>query len=325
MRYGLILLPCVVLLFCGTAHPEAVLFDETVKAFWVEAPDYTTGYKKLQIQVTENGIALIRRNQSKKIHREKLIEMNAWAEMSTGTKTRAWSFTETRDNEEQELTLFSFRVGDEAIEKKLEEVLIKMTGFTASPYTNRGRVKRSGVEYFPSLEQLLQTLSSNLRVIVEKLDAKEQEIFRQAYYRFDIKYDIVEDGLRAESKGLDTKSSVGIRALIMPDKTIAFAKFEYYGRSWIFLEKLKIVADGSRWEFEISDVARTNLGSSVIETALINIKSPDILTALEGVANSKKSIIRFYGNDLYDDLEVTDQQRADITLAVKFVKAFLEK
>jgi hypothetical protein len=91
-------------------------------------------------------------------------------------------------------------------------------------------------------------------------------------------------------------------------------KATYFGSTWVFYDKVKIMADDVvvyDREFEHGRVHHNNSGGSVWETADFVAGAPEI-TALKLVANSKNATIRFAGSERREDHEITDKERKGI-------------
>lgn len=87
----------------------------------------------------------------------------------------------------------------------------------------------------------------------------------------------------------------------------------YTAYDWIFFEKVIIAADDQRFteSFSYWDVVRDNGGRKIWEYMDIDVGSYEI-EMLWAIANSEKTVVRFEGDDYYDDFTVSASDKAAI-------------
>lgn len=90
-------------------------------------------------------------------------------------------------------------------------------------------------------------------------------------------------------------------------------KMVYFGDDWIFFDKIIINVDGENYTktFDYSEVNRDN-NADVWEYVDISVSNSD-QELLEKIANSKKTTIRFQGDQHHYDREITQNEKYGIT------------
>jgi len=104
--------------------------------------------------------------------------------------------------------------------------------------------------------------------------------------------------------------------LAIPDESsvILRVKPTYFGDSWVFFDKVKVMADDEvvyQRSFSHRDVVRDNSAGSVWETADYVGKTVE-LAALKKIADAKQVIIRFDGRERRHDHTMTKRELADL-------------
>ena len=89
--------------------------------------------------------------------------------------------------------------------------------------------------------------------------------------------------------------------------------FNYTDDDWVFFEKITVAADSERFFkfFSYNDVVRDNDGGDVWEYVDIEVNDSDI-KMLRAIADSEETIIRFEGDDYYNDFTVKDSDKEAI-------------
>ncbi len=107
-------------------------------------------------------------------------------------------------------------------------------------------------------------------------------------------------------------------------------RYNYTADNWIFWKKLTIVVDGEKTTKSVGyyDVTRDNSGGNIWEyyDDALNINLPmdsKELTLLRAIADSNETIIRFEGDNYYDDLYVRDSDKQMIRDALALYEAML--
>ena len=91
----------------------------------------------------------------------------------------------------------------------------------------------------------------------------------------------------------------------------------YTSRRWLFIESAKANIDGSIVDMNYGEFLRDN--DSEIWEWIDVVVTPQIRETLERIAGSKSTIIRFDGQQYYDDFTVTEKDKQairDMILAV---------
>ncbi len=90
-------------------------------------------------------------------------------------------------------------------------------------------------------------------------------------------------------------------------------RFNYAGSDWVFFEEVTIAVDEERYykTFDYSDIQHDVGGRMVGEKIDIDPSSADI-SMLREIVNSKKTIIRFEGDEHYRDYTLNDADKAAI-------------
>lgn len=96
-------------------------------------------------------------------------------------------------------------------------------------------------------------------------------------------------------------------------------KVEYYDNDWLFVNSYKVAADDYRWQSPKMDFERDHSSGSVWEWSDLAASEKHIEVA-KALANSKKSIIRFQGDQYYSDKLIQDDQKEGINNILKLFK-----
>ncbi len=85
---------------------------------------------------------------------------------------------------------------------------------------------------------------------------------------------------------------------------------------------IKIYADDFQWEKQIIFEKTGGIGN---EKAEISLLDDDFFDAINKLSDAKKSIIRFYGDKHYDELELNDVTKCKLKSLVLAVRGFIKK
>lgn len=82
-------------------------------------------------------------------------------------------------------------------------------------------------------------------------------------------------------------------------------RVDYYAENWLFIENFTVKADDQKFYVEPSygDINRNNSASSIWEHITLDYKSNK--EAVNAIANSNNTTIRFYGKDYYSDRKLS--------------------
>ena len=88
---------------------------------------------------------------------------------------------------------------------------------------------------------------------------------------------------------------------------------DYTADDWIFFEKITFAVDDERYykSFSYTDVVRDNDGGEIWEYVDMDVSEADI-EMLHAIANSEVTIVRFEGDDYYDDVEISSADKKAI-------------
>ena len=88
---------------------------------------------------------------------------------------------------------------------------------------------------------------------------------------------------------------------------------DYTADDWVFFKKITFAVDDQRYYkyFNYFDVVRDNAYGDIWEYVDIEVGESEV-ALLEAIANSEKTIIRFEGDDYYDDFTVTEKDKKAI-------------
>lgn len=112
--------------------------------------------------------------------------------------------------------------------------------------------------------------------------------------------------------------------LSIPDGRPAIFRINaiYMGESWVFYDKIKVMADDQvvyEKEFRRSDIQRDNSGGTVWETADYVATAVD-LVAIERIAAAKAATIRFAGRERREDHDLTKGELDRLRATLKAYK-----
>ena len=95
---------------------------------------------------------------------------------------------------------------------------------------------------------------------------------------------------------------------------ILHIKFNYFGSSWLFWDKLTFAVDNNRYEKKFNAFSSTHdvADNGVVENYDLSNPSDSEISLLREIANSNEAIIRFEGKDHYYDLTVSNSDKAAI-------------
>jgi len=137
-------------------------------------------------------------------------------------------------------------------------------------------------------------------------------------------YDRVENAIRFEPlrllSGPYARSSyVALRGIIKDDVAHAFLRIRYYGRDWLFADRLTIVLDNERISFDSLQFSRDHSGGNVWEYVNLPLSREEYRDLSKEISESENVIIRFHGRQYYSDLEVTDRMKEDLNAMLNAV------
>lgn len=92
----------------------------------------------------------------------------------------------------------------------------------------------------------------------------------------------------------------------------------YTADDWIFFEKITFSVDGKNYykSFQYNDVVRDNANGDIWEYVDMDVNNTE-LEILKAIAYSNETIVRFEGDDYYDDMVVSAEDKQGIKDALK--------
>lgn len=116
----------------------------------------------------------------------------------------------------------------------------------------------------------------------------------------------------AEPRYADTRSYL-LPYIAEKNGTVALrVQLHYTSDSWLFIESASFNIDGKITSYDVPSSSWKRDNDSEIWEWSDTPVTPQLRTLLEEVANSNKTIVRFNGQQYYDDFTVTDQDKAAI-------------
>lgn len=119
----------------------------------------------------------------------------------------------------------------------------------------------------------------------------------------ELDYDKFEDKTRVKHKpmlGINSDFRLNCEFVIIKDKPVDLIfKVNYYGREWLFVNKLTFLIDEKKYSYDVTPF-RVVEGSLIIEKASMPVDGivKDVVNAL---LNSKKVELRYTGKDYFKD------------------------
>ena len=163
-----------------------------------------------------------------------------------------------------------------------------------------------------------------LKSYVESFPIEQRNDILEGLTRFWVGYDEVDkiikfEPLRYISGPYGSKSYISFKGRLEKNRAFALVELKYYGESWIFADRIKVVIDDNyTWESPNIEFYRDNT-SSVWEYTFLNIESLEIRKMIKKIISSNKTIIRFIGQQYYSDFEVTKRMKTDMAAILKTI------
>ncbi|WP_019647367.1 hypothetical protein [Pseudoalteromonas piscicida] len=185
-------------------------------------------------------------------------------------------------------------------------------------------------KYYPS-EMMLSngmllrgnTWNGFLKAYVENLPLEKRNDVLNGLSRFYKEYDKVDrvikfEPLRYISGPYSSNSYVSLKGSFTKLKASALLKIQYYGNDWLFADRITIVADDFIWKSPERKFYRDHY-TKVWEYTYFDLKQMEFRRLADKIVTSKDVIIRFHGKQYYDDLQVTDRMKQDISVMLKAI------
>lgn len=113
-------------------------------------------------------------------------------------------------------------------------------------------------------------------------------------------------------------SYISLKGALTKSKAIALLEIYYYGSSWIFADRITVVADDFTWKSPELRFYRDHY-TKVWEYTYLDVIRPKYRRIVDKIISSKYEIIRFHGDQYYDDLQVTERMKQDISEMLKAI------
>ena len=169
------------------------------------------------------------------------------------------------------------------------------------------------------------TWNGFLKEYVESFPIEKRNDVLRGLTRFYKDYDKVDkvikfEPLRYISGPYSSNSYVSLKGSLTRSKASALLKIRYYGSSWIFANRITVVADDFTWKSSDLHFYRDNY-TKVWEYTYLDLSQPEYRKIANKIVSSKEVIIRFHGKQYYDDLQVTERMKQDISAMLKVIDA----
>ena len=169
------------------------------------------------------------------------------------------------------------------------------------------------------------TWNGFLKEYVESLPLGKRNDVLNGLTRFYKEYDKVDRIIKFEprryiSGPYSSNSYVSLKGSFTKTKASALLKIHYYGSDWIFANRITIVADDFTWKSPALNFYRDHY-TKVWEYAYLNLNKAEYRKLADRISSSKEVIIRFHGKQYYDDLQVTERMKQDISAMLKAIDA----
>jgi len=164
------------------------------------------------------------------------------------------------------------------------------------------------------------------RTFILKFPPSKGDSILNGLLKFQTIYDRVEKLIRFEPKvsGLDSyvnNSHIAFSGYIKDKQIYPFLKINYTGQNWNNSIRIKMVCDDDTFEFDSLYFQKVETNDMVSEFTMLPFDE-NVLKLVLKIINSKETIIRFYGESIYSDLEVTDKMKHDLKEFLPVIRAF---
>ena len=152
------------------------------------------------------------------------------------------------------------------------------------------------------------------------------EVILQGLTRFHTSYDKVDKVMRFEplryiSGPYSGKTNISVRGLVDKKKASASLRFYYYSKSWLFVNRITVVADDYTWKSPSMNFKRDHSHGNIWEYEYLNLSDPRYRELANKISQSKEVIIRFHGRQYYDDFTVPDRMKNDLRYILRAIDA----
>ena len=193
---------------------------------------------------------------------------------------------------------------------------------------------KNAYDALSSIDQNRVTNAEVLKAAVASLKEMKLEDARKKLARLTVDEDFVRNINFYYAKGMPYYKQYGywgadVRSFVLPyigvsgDTAWLRLICNYTASDWVFFETIVFAVDDQRYykTFDYFDVVRDNDWNSIWEYVDIVVDSED-LDLLRAIADSKKTIVRFQGDNYYDDFTVTASDKNAIKEMLEIYDAF---
>lgn len=143
----------------------------------------------------------------------------------------------------------------------------------------------------------------------------------RCYYEYDkVEKMIRFDPDRSPASDYYNKPYIAFSGYIKGTKIYAFVKFNYTGTDWIYANRIKLVCDDETFEYDSLKFYTYGTEDFVSEYILLPFDE-SMQELIPKIIKSKDTIIRFYGDPIYSDFEVSKEMKLDMKKFMKTIKA----
>ncbi|HBG78647.1 MAG TPA: hypothetical protein DDW84_07390 [Phycisphaerales bacterium] len=162
-----------------------------------------------------------------------------------------------------------------------------------------------------------------LKGFVESIPANKRYDVIDGITRFYFNYDKFEKAIKFEplryiSGPYASNSYISLKGSLTNQKTQALLKVQYMGDSWIFADRIKIVADDFSWQSPTIEFYRDST-SVVWEYTYFDLANPEIRNLVDKIISANEVVIRFIGPQYYSDFDVPNRMKTDIAAMLKAI------
>ncbi len=163
-----------------------------------------------------------------------------------------------------------------------------------------------------------------LKPFIKTYSQENADIIVDGLTRYWWAYDKVDkkikfEPLRYMSEPYSRSKYVSMQGTIEKGRAIGLIKIKYYSSSWIFANRLKIVADGYTWESPELKFYRDNSGGNVWEYTFLNLSKQEHREVAEKISSAKETIIRFNGKQYFSDFTLPSRMKDDLKAMIKVI------
>ena len=208
-------------------------------------------------------------------------------------------------------------------EAEIQSVINKIDGIGKVTLESMSKIEEAESAYNKLATKAKKEKVTNYDVLVAARE-KYNDLFKKEYENAKSRMRITVDDIRGVTfyepnrmpKYMNSRCSflpyIGMRSNNSNNNWMLL-KINYAGDDWVFFKKITIAVDDERYykTFSYYDINRDNAGGMVGEIVDAEVSSADI-EMLRKIVTSKKTVIRYDGDDYYHDYTLTDSDKSAI-------------